>query len=666
MKQLLKKIKQISMLLLVISFIGCENDDDIYPEVLADFTYEIADTGTVTFINTSVNSNNYFWTFGDETSSTEINPIKTYTSGEYTVTLKAINVAGASKTISYLIVISDAGAPVITLLGEPTINMTVGDDPFTDPGATATDEIDGDITANIVVAGDTVDESTAGTYIITYNVSDAAGNAATERTRTVIVAEVALTCQETLLALPIDFDCDGIDYESKRVDGGIDFSVVDNPQLNGANAVASKVGEIVNKGDNWENLNFKLDTPIDFTTNKSIKVKLYSTVSAPIKLKLETGGTAVENDQTHGGTGWEELTFTLATSESFSNIIIFIDGPGNTAGTFYIDDIEQVAGGVVTSGAYLYSTAGIVDIVTVWSDWGTGTVQDGAYDQDATYNPSIKLAGTGSWGTVLAFTEIPAGKMAEYGNLEFKIKSSDATVKVKVPEVEKEFTIADGTPLADGWVQMSIPLSTFGAAVVDAAKEFAIFGSGNATLFLTDVMLSGDGGDTTPPPSDCPAPPAGELLSNGDFEAGESCWQLFAGTSISSTVNNGGSKSAEIQGATGAAVGIKQERFAKGILLPNTSYTVSFDIMASGEFGIGGVFKAFTFSEGADGGDVSATQHILADGVASLATTWETKTYTFTTAANANQVEGGLSFYMEIVNSAVKLNVDNVVIKRAP
>jgi hypothetical protein len=88
--------------------------------------------------------------------------------------------------------------------------------------------------------------------------------------------------------------------------------------------------------------------------------------------------------------------------------------------------------------------------------------------------------------------------------------------------------------------------------------------------------------------------------------------------------------------------------------------------MASGEFGIGGVFKAFTFSEGVDGGTVGATQHILADGVTSLATTWETKAYTFTTAANANQVEGGLSFYMEIVNSAVKLNVDNVVIKLAP
>ena len=188
MKQLLKKIKQISMLLLVISLIGCENDETILPEVISSFTHTInADTGTVTFINTSVNSNNYFWTFGDGTSSTEINPVKTYTTGEYKVTLKATNVAGASDTSEDIIVISDAGAPVITLLGETTINMMIGGT-FTDPGATATDEVDGDLTANIVVGGDTVDEGTAGTYVITYNVSDTAGNAATERTRTVIVA----------------------------------------------------------------------------------------------------------------------------------------------------------------------------------------------------------------------------------------------------------------------------------------------------------------------------------------------------------------------------------------------------------------------------------------------------------------------------------------------
>ena len=90
--------------------------------------------------------------------------------------------------------------------------------------------------------------------------------------------------------------------------------------------------------------------------------------------------------------------------------------------------------------------------------------------------------------------------------------------------------------------------------------------------------------------------------------------------------------------------------------------------LSSGEFGEGGVFKVFTFSEGADGGSVAATQHILADGISSLPTTWTSQSYTFTTPGNANQVEGGLSFYMEIVNStnSAILNVDNVVVKPTP
>ncbi|MFT6855956.1 MAG: hypothetical protein ACJA0X_001933, partial [Cyclobacteriaceae bacterium] len=155
----------------------------------------------------------------------------------------------------------------------------------------------------------------------------------------------------------------------------------------------------------------------------------------------------------------------------------------------------------------------------------------------------------------------------------------------------------------------------------------------------------------------------GELLSNGDFEAGESCWQLFAGTTISTTNNNGGSNSAELQGSPNVAVGLKQERFAAGTLQPNTTYTVSFDIIADGAFGEGGVVKIFTFSEGVDGGNVGATQHVLVDNITSLATSWEAKSYTFTTPGNANQVEGGLSFLIEIVNSSAKLNVDNVVIK---
>ncbi len=85
---------------------------------------------------------------------------------------------------------ADSTTPIITLNGSAAITLTVGDT-FTDPGATASDDVDGDISADIVVGGDTVDTNTVGTYVITYNVSDAAGNTAIEVTRTVVVEEEA-------------------------------------------------------------------------------------------------------------------------------------------------------------------------------------------------------------------------------------------------------------------------------------------------------------------------------------------------------------------------------------------------------------------------------------------------------------------------------------------
>ena len=80
---------------------------------------------------------------------------------------------------------TDTAPPVITLNGGSTITITAGDD-FTDPGAAAYDTADGDITASITVTG-TVDNQTPGEYTLFYNVSDAAGNAAAEVTRTVTV-----------------------------------------------------------------------------------------------------------------------------------------------------------------------------------------------------------------------------------------------------------------------------------------------------------------------------------------------------------------------------------------------------------------------------------------------------------------------------------------------
>ncbi|HNW98050.1 MAG TPA: DUF5011 domain-containing protein [Bacteroidales bacterium] len=79
----------------------------------------------------------------------------------------------------------DVTAPVITLTGAATITLDLGDT-YTDLGATATDAEDGDLTTSIVPTS-TVNTSQVGMYTVKYNVTDAAGNAADEVTRTVYV-----------------------------------------------------------------------------------------------------------------------------------------------------------------------------------------------------------------------------------------------------------------------------------------------------------------------------------------------------------------------------------------------------------------------------------------------------------------------------------------------
>ena len=79
----------------------------------------------------------------------------------------------------------DSNAPVIQLRGDATINIVI-DSTYSDAGATANDQEDGDISSRIVVANP-VNTTVLGTYTITYTVSDLSGNAAKPVTRTVNV-----------------------------------------------------------------------------------------------------------------------------------------------------------------------------------------------------------------------------------------------------------------------------------------------------------------------------------------------------------------------------------------------------------------------------------------------------------------------------------------------
>ena len=115
---------------------------------------------------------------GDVSSSiTSSGTVDTSVEGEYTVTYTAMDNAGNSASVTVIFIVRpDATPPTIQLSKiEETIFINGN---FTPPTATASDNIDGDISSS-VTSTSTIDTTTEGTYTIIYFVEDNAGNSAT-------------------------------------------------------------------------------------------------------------------------------------------------------------------------------------------------------------------------------------------------------------------------------------------------------------------------------------------------------------------------------------------------------------------------------------------------------------------------------------------------------
>ncbi|WP_462152936.1 immunoglobulin-like domain-containing protein [Pseudoalteromonas xiamenensis] len=106
--------------------------------------------------------------------------------GVTSVTFSAVDKSGNTGTAQATVTVSDKDKPVLTLTGGTATRVGLGET-FVDPGFSALDNVDGDVTAKVAVSG-SVDTSKLGSYTLIYNVSDAAGNSATA-TRTVSVVD---------------------------------------------------------------------------------------------------------------------------------------------------------------------------------------------------------------------------------------------------------------------------------------------------------------------------------------------------------------------------------------------------------------------------------------------------------------------------------------------
>ena len=93
-----------------------------------------------------------------------------------------------------------SSVPVITLTGPSTINLSTGDS-YTDLGATAFDQLDGDITANIVRTGYPFDTNALGAHAVAYDVKNSNNVPATQVSRTVnVIPQPVVTLTGTLNA----------------------------------------------------------------------------------------------------------------------------------------------------------------------------------------------------------------------------------------------------------------------------------------------------------------------------------------------------------------------------------------------------------------------------------------------------------------------------------
>ena len=92
-----------------------------------------------------------------------------------------------------VVTIVDTTKPVIALLGADPQTVEFGTT-YTELNATATDEVDDDdeLTRRIVIDANAVDVDLIGTYAVTYDVTDAEGNAADRVTRMVMVTDTVI------------------------------------------------------------------------------------------------------------------------------------------------------------------------------------------------------------------------------------------------------------------------------------------------------------------------------------------------------------------------------------------------------------------------------------------------------------------------------------------
>ncbi len=331
------------------------------------------------------------------------------------------------------------------------------------------------------------------------------------------------------------------DFETTLPDGAIVAdgteapTVVADPATNGTNGDVMKVITST-AGAAWQNAQlFFQEDHLDLTTSdKVVTVDVYSDVATSILAKVATplnGGAESATDASHGGTGWETLTFdfndpkdnTVAANDVFGRLLFFPLWNGSgwddaAVTTTYYDNIKGIA----------YTPPATYDLL---EDFET-TLPDGAIVADGTEAPTVVAdpATNGTNGDVMKVITSTAGAAWQNAQLFFQEDHLDLTTSDKVVTVDVYSDVATSilakvaTPLnggaesatdashgGTGWETLTFDFNDPKDNTVAANDVFGrlLFfplwnGSGWDDAAVTTTYydnIKGIGYETTPPPS---------------------------------------------------------------------------------------------------------------------------------------------------------------------
>ncbi|RKS99645.1 gliding motility-associated C-terminal domain-containing protein [Flavobacterium sp. 123] len=349
--------------------------------------------------------------------------------------------------------------------------------------------------------------------------------------------------------LPMDFESSTIAYSFVDFDGGLATKIV-NPHNTGINTSATAAQMVKGAGQPWAGSKIVLASPVDFTTNKLFKIKVWSPVAGKkLLLKFEGAGAAFEKESTGvtAANAWEELSFDFTGVAGVNNLndnMVFIFdlgtvGDGSSNSTYLFDDVSQttVSGGTGSTLTQMSLPTTFDDATVDYGLIGFGGAEASTVVVDPTLSTNkvvkvIKSAAAELWaGTTvsaaagLGFSSaIPFSATATKMNVRVWSPTAGIPVRLKVEDhndnthtVETEATVTT----ASGWQTLEFNFANQAAGtaalnlafVYDKASIFFNFGTtgavaGEKTYYFDDVAFGATTPVVTAPITAAPTPPA--------------------------------------------------------------------------------------------------------------------------------------------------------------